>query len=215
MTNHDTKICKQCGKEFGPGRWKQNWKHKKFCGMQCSKDYIRAGGPARFWAKVDKSAGPLGCWLYTGFRKWDGYGWVARSQGNSKIKWMTAHRYAWILTHGEPQAGLQILHNCDNPPCCNPAHLRLGTIQDNAADKVGRKRHAFGERSGRKRLTFEQVVEMRKLVAEGWSYKDLGLKFGCRKETAYHAATGRTWKTLEPAQILHPGRVRPRRQSEI
>lgn len=82
----------------------------------------------RFWARVDKD-GPNGCWLYTGFRKWDGYGWLSRYG-----RFMTAHRYAWILTHGDPQQGMSIMHICDNPPCCNPAHLKLGTHAENMAD---------------------------------------------------------------------------------
>jgi hypothetical protein len=53
-----------------------------------------------------------------------------------------SHRAAWKLTHGPIPDGLQVLHRCDNPPCCNPAHLFLGTQQDNIADmhKKGRYR---------------------------------------------------------------------------
>jgi hypothetical protein len=92
-----------------------------------------------FWLKVDKDPHPKGCWLYTGFIKWDGYGWLARKHGG-RIRYMTAHRYAWILTHGEPPKGLQVLHKCDNPPCCNPDHLWLGTHAQNHADKTAKGR---------------------------------------------------------------------------
>ena len=98
----------------------------------------------RFWAKVDKN-GQNGCWLYTGFIKWDGYGWTCR-----RGRYMTAHRYAWILTHGEPQPGLEIMHLCDNPPCCNPAHLRLGTHTENMADMAARGRANGGNPKVRK-----------------------------------------------------------------
>lgn len=92
-----------------------------------------------FWAKVDKSAGPDGCWPYLGFRKWDGYGWIQRYI-DGKPKNMTSHRFAWILTNGIPDDGMHILHRCDNPPCCNPAHLFLGTHQDNMKDKQAKGR---------------------------------------------------------------------------
>ena len=99
-----------------------------------------------FWAKVDKSAGTDGCWLYMGFRKWDGYGWLARRlPGSEKTRYMTAHRYAWFLENGMPESGLHILHICDNPPCCNPKHLRLGTHQENMADRVAKGRHLMGK----------------------------------------------------------------------
>ena len=94
-----------------------------------------------FWAKVDKSAGPTGCWPYMGFRKWDGYGWIQRYIDN-KPKNMTAHRFAWILTNGQPEDGMHLLHTCDNPPCCNPAHLRLGTHAENMAE-MGAKGRAW------------------------------------------------------------------------
>lgn len=52
------------------------------------------------------------------------------------------HRVSYFLTHGHlPPAPLVIRHTCDNPPCCNPAHLVPGTYQDNARDCVERGRH--------------------------------------------------------------------------
>ena len=104
--------------------------HLKVCGKPINAD--------RFWSKVDKN-GPNGCWLYMGFRKWDGYGWLARRRAG-KSRYYTAHRYAWILTHGEPADGMHVLHRCDNPPCCNPAHLWLGTHDDNMADASAKGR---------------------------------------------------------------------------
>lgn len=99
--------------------------------------YCDQATPAvRFWANVDKSAVHNGCWIFTGFIKWDGYGWLNRNGRN-----MTAHRYAWILTHGEPQEGAHILHQCDVPACCNPDHLRLGTHRENMAEMMERGRH--------------------------------------------------------------------------
>jgi hypothetical protein len=141
-----TKTCPQCGREY---RKPHNMNVSKYCSRACYKASYHAQAPARFWAKVDKSAGQDGCWLYTGFRKWDGYGWLARWH-NGKIRYLTAHRYAWILTYGDPAKGMHILHECDNPPCCNPSHLRLGTHQDNMADAKAKGRTNSGHWSVRK-----------------------------------------------------------------
>ena len=135
--------CAQCGEEFYRPMSQILLGRAKYCSRKCmviaksgSDDLAEA-----FWLKVDKSAGPDGCWLYTGFRKWDGYGWLARKfPGDAKPRYLTAHRYSWMLTHGEPPKGIQVLHRCDNPPCCNPSHLWLGTHQDNHADKSAKGR---------------------------------------------------------------------------
>lgn len=115
--------------------------------------------PDRFWSKV-QVLGPHDCWEWTAAvrRKDEGYGafWMdGRHQPASKV--------AWILTHGDLPVGLQVLHRCDNPPCCNPAHLFIGTSQQNNADKVKKMRHVFGERVVTCRLTPAQVKEIRKL----------------------------------------------------
>jgi hypothetical protein len=137
---HRSKLCPRCGTEFGPKSDRStdmsNFRKKKFCTPACGFANTRAQGPERFWAKVDKT--PT-CWLYTGFKKWDGYGWVARHL-DGKPRFLTAHRYAWTLANGEPPAGLSIMHICDVPACCNPAHLRLGTHQENMADMKAKGR---------------------------------------------------------------------------
>jgi len=89
----------------------------------------------RFWKRVDVR-GRDECWEWQN-SKTQGYGdvWI---DGKS---WK-AHRYAWFLAH-KTEPTLMILHSCDNPPCCNPQHLREGTNQDNMNDMVMRGRHPF------------------------------------------------------------------------
>lgn len=108
---------------------------------------------ARFWKKVDLR-GPAECWPWTACvrRKDEGYGAFAINR-----KHHPASRVAWVLTNGEIPPGLNICHECDNPRCCNPAHLFLGTNQQNNDDKVAKKRHAFGSRVGTAKLTEDQA----------------------------------------------------------
>lgn len=51
-----------------------------------------------------------------------------------------AHRYGSALVHGPIPPALLVLHRCDHAPCCNPAHLYLGTAADNARDRDGPER---------------------------------------------------------------------------
>lgn len=63
---------------------------------------------------------------------------------------------AWVLVNGEIPNGMQVLHECDNPPCVRPEHLFLGTAADNADDKTAKGRQAKGEDHG-KRIRAGQV----------------------------------------------------------
>lgn len=87
----------------------------------------------RFLEKIEKIDG--GCWFWTGTLTTFGYG-VLRVDGRN----VGAHRVAYELFVGPIDDGMNILHGCDNPPCCNPAHLRQGTQAENIADMVARNR---------------------------------------------------------------------------
>lgn len=92
----------------------------------------------RFWEKVDRSGGPEACWPWTGATQ-KGYGAFGLEDG----KIVRAHRFMWEITYGPIPDGLNVLHHCDNRPCCNPhpTHLFLGTFQDNTLDMVIKGRH--------------------------------------------------------------------------
>jgi len=90
---------------------------------------------ARFWQKVNKSGGPDACWPWMAGKCFSGY-------GNFKTNGKTvgSHRIAWTLANGPISPSGCVCHHCDNPPCCNPAHLFLGTHADNALDKAAKGR---------------------------------------------------------------------------
>ena len=95
-----------------------------------------------FWRRVDMSGGPDACWPWRGGMTYEGYG-IALFDGKST----TAHRIAYILTHGPIEPSLVVCHHCDNPPCCNPKHLFDGTQRDNIQDSVRKGHRGNGYRA--------------------------------------------------------------------
>jgi hypothetical protein len=112
-----------------------------------------------FFAHVDQSGGPDACWPYQRCKNAKGYGrvWVDK-------KCHEAHRYAFMLAKGPIPTGLCILHSCDFPSCCNPAHLRIGTKYENAMDREVRNRgnQPKGEDNANSKLTTRDVIFIRR-----------------------------------------------------
>ena len=88
--------------------------------------------------------------------------------------WKT-HRLALEL-EGVDTTGHNVLHSCDNPLCCNPAHLRTGTHQDNMDDRNSRGRQARGNHNGSAKLTEQDVLEIRAIT--GMYQKDIAKRYG-------------------------------------
>lgn len=143
----------------------------------------------KFWDRVDRTD-LFGCWPYTGPRTEGGYGITSLGSSTST----SAHRRAWLETFGPIPVGMVIRHDCDNPPCCNPSHLRIGTHADNIADKVARNRQAKGERNGRARLTIEQVREIRRRGDAGENPTTLAQEFGVSRRAIVYIIQRINWR---------------------
>jgi hypothetical protein len=95
----------------------------------------------RLWARIDRR-GDDECWEWTRARSARGYGQLWTGE---RVEY--AHRLVAALTAGAIPTGLYVLHTCDNPPCCNPAHLVFGTQADNLADMAAKGRSGSRRRS--------------------------------------------------------------------
>ena len=86
---------------------------------------------------------PDECWPWMNCTDEGGYG-MFKLGGAVRT---AAHRLAYALDRGEPGKA-HVCHHCDNPGCCNPNHLFLGTAKTNAQDKVqkGRARGRFSQK---------------------------------------------------------------------
>lgn len=90
----------------------------------------------RMLARLDRSDAE-GCWPYMGEKYRSGYGKIKLGP-----RGMRAHRYMYEALHGPIPEGLLVMHSCDNPPCCRPDHLSLGTHAENMADAARKGRAA-------------------------------------------------------------------------
>lgn len=108
--------------------------------------------------RLDKTGGPEACWPFARYTGTQQYGRM-KYRGS---QWL-AHRVAYTLEHGEIPEGLDILHSCDNPPCCNPAHLRPGTDSENIREALDKGRMVLpkGEKHPAAKLTDQEVEYVR------------------------------------------------------
>ena len=143
----------------------------------------------RFAERFARGA-PDACWLWTAGKR-RGYGSI-RDGGRMR----QAHRVAWELAHGPIPDGLCVCHKCDNPPCVNPAHLFLGTKQDNNRDRARKGRQGWikGESNGRARLTEDDVREIRALIELGkHSQREIGQEYGVSRTLIGRIVRSEVW----------------------
>lgn len=90
----------------------------------------------RLLDRVQRS--PSGCWVWMSYVNDTGYGkFTLAGQGTKAV-----HRLVYSILCAPIPRGMCVCHTCDNPPCCNPAHLFLGTKKHNTRDMWAKGRAA-------------------------------------------------------------------------
>ena len=150
-----------------------------------------------FWAKVDIKS-PRECWNWTAAKKPKGYGNVRINKS-----YLLAHRVAWELANFPIPDGFMVCHSCDNPSCCNPGHLFLGSARSNFTDMVKkgrdqlRKNKAIGERNVNSKLNAEKVAEIRENYASGEATQyQLANTYGVSQPTIGCIVRRQTWRHI-------------------
>lgn len=205
-----TKRCRKCGTtkpldEFHVDRSSRDGRQGR-CRVCTNTTKIRRNtGPAeRLWPFVDKN-GPVhpvlgtACWPWTASVDRKGYGRI-----NLDGTQTGAHRVAWMLTNGAIPGGQWVLHKCDNPPCCNPAHLFLGDHAANMADMRAKGRSGAvlrpesvlrGVKHPMARLNEQQVREIRAAYAAGGeTILTLAARYGVSNQLISAIVLRRVWK---------------------
>lgn len=127
------------------------------------------------------------CWEWRGNVNDFGY-------GRTKLLGKTAlvHRVMFQIFAGETiPDGLVVRHTCDNPRCCNPSHLEVGTHADNVADRVARKRSAIGSQNGRAKLTEDDA---RAIFRDKRVSSEIAMEYGVDPSVVRQIKTRHTWR---------------------
>lgn len=146
-----------------------------------------------FWSKVDKRE-DWECWKWLGAITSGGYGRITIN-----YKSISAHRIAYeLFSPRKIPKGLHVLHRCDNPACCNPLHLFLGTHADNMADKAIK-----GRVNGRQlafkfaKLTAKQILAIRNLRKTKKSRESVAKLFNVSIKTVYRITSSNKYPCKE------------------
>lgn len=147
----------------------------------------------RFWSKVNIKS-DLECWEWIAKSKTEkGYGVINAGRNNGTFK---AHRVSYCISKGLIPDGSLVLHSCDNPGCCNPNHLRIGTAKENTSDAIERKRIKnppvkLGEDHHNTKFTSKELKE---IIDDKRTYKEISNHFGVSIQTIYRVKNRKTWK---------------------
>lgn len=163
--------------------------------------------PSTLWAKVRKGQ-PSECWPWTG--------WTNLGYGRVQIDGFTyyAHRviynlaYPGRITLEAPRRREDtgwLLHTCDNPICCNPNHLVVGTHQDNMTDKKTKGRSKIWRGSletPNAKLNADDIrairetVRIRRETGIGPTNAELAAQYEISVPSVKSAVAGRTYKDV-------------------
>lgn len=151
------------------------------CQFECADD----GEPLRWVEDVALMSSTNDCILYP-FAKAKGYGQLF-VEGT---KW-GAHRYVCERTNGpSPSKDMHAAHECGNPSCVNPRHLKWKTPYENERDKWRHGTRGFGELSTCTKLSEQQVLEIRGMHG---THAEIAKQFGVSRENITAIRNRKTW----------------------
>jgi len=152
-------------------------------------------------ARCQKSA--VGCMEWQGAKNGQGYGIMranGRYIGTHRISLAYATNNPSLLDKIDTSSGLvktYVLHSCDNPSCCNPKHLRLGNAGENANDATLRNRRPFGNPNLPRKLSPDDVREIRKEAQTWEGICDMMKKYKVSQMTITEVAARRSHKHVD------------------
>lgn len=166
----------------------------------------------RLWKYIVKSD-LHSCWEWKGIKNQHGYGLISidsrrivdgvRVPESQRARKGIASRLVYEFEVGPIPDRMVVMHICDNPPCCNPSHLRLGTQRENVLDSVHKGRwnptHGAppGERNPGAKLTEKQALEIIAGYKSGVNQRTLAERYGVSQVNVQRICTGKRWPHLQ------------------
>lgn len=156
---------------------------------------IKANLENRLWKYIDKKSFNE-CWNWVGKSKHpNGYGQISAGRKNR----FKAHRVMWILINGDIPKGYYICHKCDNPSCCNPNHLFLGTPKDNMIDRDNKGRgikppNFYGSKHHNTKFNESDAI---KILNDNRKYSEIAKDYNVCEMTIRRLKNRISWKNLD------------------
>ena len=193
---NETKNCEKCGSVYPRNTQysQKQWDKSRYCSRECSSRKFEKQNPMDgFFSHVSIDPSTH-CWNWIGARDATGYGFFGG---------IRAHRHMWMNGIGDIPNGLWVLHRCDNRSCVNPAHLFLGTLQDNVDDMwmKGRGNPRVGESNHLAKLTEADVLAIRD---DPRLQEDIARDYGIVQTTVSAIKTKRTWAHVK-SEVFRAG----------
>ncbi len=142
-----------------------------------------------------------GCWLWDGHVDVNGYARMKVSGPCDRL-----HRVSYEHFVGTIPGGLHVCHQCDIRSCVNPAHLFIGTHQDNMADMAAKGR-ARGGGSTRKRLSLDELLEIKDAISSGTPATTIARRFNLTRQSVEAIRRGRRDKRIAILQRMRADKV--------